>query len=217
MWQCWVSEPLFFSHSHSVASQQISAQDKAHPSSSNSLYLSADNSSCEKNSILLLLVTVALRWTTSPKEQFAKKLEFISRQYVSIFCVLCQGIAAAPCKDLRKSMSPTVLLLLSLLNKTNQTKMQLSWVQRHRGKGSFQTFSLLLQKNVKCVFCKTLSAWAKHLGCLEEVQWKQRISCEGKQAVVDMENGVLLSVLSRPQALGFSLANRGKMVKLLQF
>lgn len=61
MWQCWVSEPLFFSHSQPVASQQISTQDKAHPSSSNSLYLPADNPSCEKIQFLLLLVTVALR------------------------------------------------------------------------------------------------------------------------------------------------------------
>lgn len=107
--------------------------------------------------------------THIPKRAICQEDGINIRQYVFISGVLCQSIAVAPCRDLRKSVSHTVLLLLSLLNKTNQ-RCSFSWVQRHWGKGCVQMFSLLLQRNVKCVFCKTLSVWAKHLGCLEEVQ-----------------------------------------------
>lgn len=138
------------------------------------------------------------------------------RQYVFIFGVLCQSVAVAPCRDLRKSVSHTVLLLLSLLNKTNQ-------------KCSFPECKGTEERvDSKCSRCYCRGMWNVFsvrpwvFGPSILAVWKKYNKNKGSPAKenrhwLTWKKGVLLSLESRLQTLGFSLANWGEMVKSLQF
>lgn len=129
MWQCWVSEPLFFSHSQSVASQQILHRTTLTQVLPVPFTFLLTIVAMNKFSFVVISHCSA-EVTNIPKRAIYQEGGINMRQYVFIFGVLCQSTAVAPCRDLRKSVSRAyffffffnVLLLLSLLNKTNQRR-----------------------------------------------------------------------------------------------
>lgn len=112
---------------------------------------------------------------------------------------VCQIAAVALCKELRKCILHSVYSYLCW-TKVIRWRCIFPESKGTRERVSFRCFLLLLQKNVKCVLCKTLLARAKRTGW--RMQWEQRLSCWEKQAVICTET---LSVESSTQACRLQL------------
>lgn len=97
-----------------------------------------------------------------------------------------------------QKMRSSLCLLLSLLNKSNQVKTQLSWIQRQWGRGQLQVFSAATAEE-----CRKCSL--KDLACLGQAQWledavRTKALLLRKEGWFTQKSNTLLSVESSTQA-----------------